>query len=379
MKTAMRNTNRITRIAALLLGGGLAITGAACSGGGAPSTPSPGSQATRPDEVYNLLSVLAADSMMGRMTGEPGALKAATVIAREMQRAGLEAAGDSGFFQRVPVAIISRTVSRNGQQQTIERIALLPDFDSLKTIPVERHRRAVNVVGVLRGRDPQLAGEYILIDAHYDHIGVRANPAGGDSIFNGADDDASGVVAVLEIAKAMARGPAPRRTLVFAATTGEEVGLLGTNWYIRHPAIPLDRMAANLEIEMIGRPDSLAGGPGRAWLTGYERSTMGDMLARNGIPIVPDARPDQRFFQRSDNIAYARMGIPAHTLSSFNLHTDYHRASDEVEKTDPQHMASVIDAAIRAVRLLADGPKPEWKPGGRPCRQGEDPERDNCS
>jgi Peptidase family M28 len=358
---------------------GLAMLAAACSGGGAPATPAPVSQATQPAEVYNLLSILAADSMMGRMTGEPGALKAATVIAREMQRAGLQAAGDSGFFQRVPVAIITRTVNRNGQQQTMDRIALLPDFDSLKSIPVERHRRAVNVVGVLRGRDLQLADEYILVDAHYDHLGVRANPAGGDSIFNGADDDASGTVAVLEIAKALARGPAPRRTIVFAATTGEEVGLLGTNWYIRHPVIPLDHMAANLEIEMIGRPDSLAGGPGRAWLTGYERSTMGDMLARNGIPIVADKRPDQRFFQRSDNIAYARMGIPAHTLSSFNLHTDYHRASDEVEKTDPQHMASVIDAAIRAVRLLADGPKPEWKPGGRPCRQGEDPQRDNCS
>ena len=368
-----------TRIAALLLAGGLSIAAVACSGGGAPASPSPGTQATQPDEVYGLLSVLAAESMMGRATGEPGALKAATVIAREMQRAGLEAAGDSGWFQRVPVAIVSRTVNRNGQQQTIERIGLLQDFASLDTIPAARRRRAVNVVGVLKGGDPQLAGEYILIDAHYDHVGVRANPAGGDSIFNGADDDASGVVAVLEIAKAMARGPAPRRTLVFAATTGEEVGLLGTNWYIQHPVIPLDRMAANLEIEMIGRPDSLAGGPGRAWLTGYERSTMGDMLASNGIPIVPDRRPDQRFFQRSDNIAFARMSIPAHTLSSFNLHSDYHRPGDEVEKTDPRHMASVIDAAIRAVRLLADGPKPEWKPRGRPCRPGEEPERDNCS
>lgn len=352
---------------------------AGCSGGRGPAAPAPGSQATQPAEVYGLLSVLAADSMMGRLTGEAGALKAATVIAREMQRAGLEAAGDSGWFQRVPVAMTTRTVTRNGQQQTIERVSLLPDFAALDTIPPARWRRAVNVVGVLPGSDPQLAGEYILIDAHYDHVGVRPRPTGGDSIYNGADDDASGVVAVLEIAKAMARGSAPKRTLVFAATTGEEVGLLGTNWFIRHPVIPLDRMAANLEIEMIGRPDSLAGGPGRAWLTGYERSTMGDMLASNGIPIEPDRRPQQNFFQRSDNIAFARMGIPAHTLSSFNLHSDYHQPSDEVEKTDPQHMAAVIDAAIHAVRLLADGPRPQWKPGGRPCRQGEEPGRDNCS
>ena len=118
---------------------------------------------------------------------------------------------------------------------------------------------------------------------------------------------------------------------------------------------------------MIGRPDSLAGGPGRAWLTGYERSSMGDALAAAGIPIVPDKRPDQNFFQRSDNIAFAQVGIPAHTLSSFNLHTDYHRPSDDVAKVDAEHMATVINAAVKAVRLLSDGPKPTWKPGGRPA------------
>ena len=93
---------------------------------------------------------------------------------------------------------------------------------------------------------------------------------------------------------------------------------------------------------------------------------MGDELAANGIPIVPDKRPDQQFFQRSDNIAFARRGIPAHTLSSFNLHTDYHQPSDDISKVDFVHMAGVINAGARAVRLLTDGPKPEWKPGGRP-------------
>jgi len=123
---------------------------------------------------------------------------------------------------------------------------------------------------------------------------------------------------------------------------------------------------ANLEIEMIGRPDSLAGGVGRAWLTGYERSTMGEMLAAAGIPIVPDRRPQQNFFMRSDNIAFARMGIPAHTLSSFNLHDDYHQVTDEVGAVDLEHMAAVIDAAVKAVGLLANGPAIVWKPGGKP-------------
>ncbi|HVZ47518.1 MAG TPA: M20/M25/M40 family metallo-hydrolase, partial [Gemmatimonadaceae bacterium] len=233
----------------------------------------------------------------------------------------------------------------------------------LDTVLADRCVPAVNVVGIIWGTDPTA---YVLVDAHYDHLGIRGPGVDGDSIYNGADDDASGTVAVLEIARQFVQGPKPKRTIVFMATIGEEVGLLGTRWYIAHPIIPLDQMAANMEIEMIGRPDSLAGGPGKAWLTGYERSTMGDELAAAGIPIVPDKRPDQHFFERSDNIAFARAGIPAHTLSTFNLHTDYHRPSDDVSKVDFDHMAAVINAGAKAARLLTDGPKPEWKPGGKP-------------
>ncbi len=156
----------------------------------------------------------------------------------------------------------------------------------------------------------------------------------GDSINNGADDDASGVVAILEIARMLESGPAPRRTVIVAAMTGEEVGLLGTNWFVRHPWRPLTQIVGNLEVEMIGRPDSLIGGFGKTWLTGYERSSLGEMLAAGGIPIVADPRLSQNFFMRSDNIAFAYEGIVAHTLSTFNLHTDYHRPSDEIEKMD---------------------------------------------
>jgi uncharacterized protein YecE (DUF72 family) len=109
---------------------------------------------------------------------------------------------------------------------------------------------------------------------------------------------------------------------------------------------------------MIGRPDSLAGGAGKAWLTGYERSTMGDSLRANGVPIVADPRPAQDFFQRSDNIAFARLGIVAHTWSTFNLHTDYHEVTDDVSKVDFDHMARVIDAGARAVWVLANGDTP---------------------
>jgi len=93
---------------------------------------------------------------------------------------------------------------------------------------------------------------------------------------------------------------------------------------------------------------------------------MGDIIKRAGLPIAPDPRPIQRFFERSDNIAFARLGIPAHTLSSYGMHSDYHTPSDEVAKIDFPHMARVVEAAAKLVRLLADGPRPEWHPGGRP-------------
>ena len=339
---------------------------------------------TTPREARRILGALADDSMQGRATGTPGAQRAARMIAAEMKRIGLEPLGDSGYFQRVPVtgdsSLVSQrrrvrdpndttkfvTVIDSSRRFWRDQLRLRTSLADLDTVAPARRRPAVNVVGVLRGSGPRLRHEVVLIDAHYDHLGMRRPAEGTDSIYNGADDDASGVTAVLEIARQLAQGSPPQRTMVFAATIGEEVGLLGTNWFIAHPPIPLEQIVANMEIEMIGRPDSLAGGSGRAWLTGFERSTMGEILAANGIPIVPDKRPDQHFFERSDNIAFARQGIVAHTLSSFNLHADYHQLTDDVSKTDFVHMAGVINAAARAARLLADGVKPEWKEHGRP-------------
>jgi len=261
--------------------------------------------------------------------------------------------GDSGYYQRVPVSA------------TDSGITLRSGFsDNARG----RHETAYNVIGLLKGSDPKLASEIVLIDAHYDHLGIGA-PVGGDSIYNGADDDASGTVSVLSVAKALASAPHPRRSILFVLTTGEEEGLLGTNWLIAHFPLSLDNVVANLETEMIGRSDSLAGGPGKAWLTGYDRSTMGAMLARAHLAVVADPRPSQHFYERSDNIAFAERGIPAHTLSSFNLHADYHQPSDDLSRIDFAHMTAVIDSAVRAVDLLANGPLPVWNPGGRPVPQ----------
>ena len=347
-------------------------------------TPAGAQRPTTAADARRILSVLAADSMEGRGTGTAGAQRAARYIATEMQRIGLKSLGDSGFFQHVPLTrdtMMERPWRRARDPQDTTKFIVVPDTSAplqprvrlrlrekrsdLDTVPVARRRPDVNVLGVIQGADPSLAQEHILIGAHFDHLGV-GRAVNGDSIYNGADDDASGVAAVLEIGRQLAAGPRPRRTVVFAVTTGEEEGLLGINWYIAHPAIPIAEMVANLEIELIGRPDALAGGRGKAWLTGYERSTMGDALAAKGIPIVADPRPSQEFFWRSDNIAFARRGIVAHTLSSFGLHSDYHQPSDEIGKADFDHMAAVINTTTRAVLLLANGSKPEWKPGGKP-------------
>lgn len=312
--------------------------------------------------VRRHIGILAADSMEGRMTGSPGMEKAARYLEAQYKAAGLAPAGDSGTYrQRIPL----RTAQGPNQQPGRTRPAPVESWAQWGMLPAEQQLRTQNIAGVLRGSDPVLKDEVVLVTAHYDHIGI-GRPVDGDSINNGADDDASGNVALLEIAKALQKGPRPKRTILFISITGEEVGGFGTRWYLQHPILPLEKTVVDLNIEMIANADSLGGGFGKAWLTGYERSELGDLLADNGIPLVADPRPGQSFFTRSDNAAFARIGIPAHSLSSYNLLTPYHHPKDEPSVVNVPHMTKVIEATIRAVRLLADGPKPGWHPGGQP-------------
>ncbi|HEY0971408.1 MAG TPA: M20/M25/M40 family metallo-hydrolase [Gemmatimonadales bacterium] len=353
----------ITRLAVSPRGDWLALVASSVAPTSADAV-TPDTGAVREADVRRHLSVIADDSMMGRATGTPGIHRAARYVAEQFRAIGLRPAGDSAgtewapYLQRVP----ARWIERNGQTRAA---GLGTSWAAADSVPAARRFVDANVIGVIPGSDSALRDEAVLVTAHYDHVGV-GELVNGDSIYNGADDDGSGTVALIEIARQLMQGPAPKRTVVFAAVTGEERGLIGTRWYLDNPVVPLDRTVANFNVEMIGRPDSLAGGPGKGWLTGYERSTMGDMLKAQGIPLVPDPRLDQNFFQRSDNYGFALRGIPAHTLSSFNLHPDYHRPGDEVDAIDFAHMTQVIQAAARAVRLLADGERVEWKPGGRP-------------
>jgi len=243
-----------------------------------------------------------------------------------------------------------------------------------------------NVIGRIRGRGtsahPELASQAIVVSAHYDHLGenhdnspapksepsrdgdARKSTAAStteDHIYNGADDDASGCAAVLEIAGSIAAGTKPARTIIFLLATGEEIGLLGTDEYLDHPVVPLASTIANLNFEMIGRPDPLVGANGAMWLTGYERTNLGPAFAAAGLAIKPDPRPDQHFYERSDNIAFVRRGIVGQTFSSFNLHPDYHRVTDEADRIDYAHMEACVQSGCRAVKLVADGAlTPEW-------------------
>ena len=318
--------------------------------------------------TQELLGSLAHDSLEGRDTGSRGSAAAARIIARELERAGLQPAGDSGWFQRVPVAW--QTITNPQTNQTRRMMRLQPSLAARDTFAAADRVDAVNVLGIIPGADPALRDEAVVLTAHYDHVGMAPSgacrPLAADSICNGADDDASGTVAVIEMARLVAQGR-PGRTVVVLLVTGEERGLLGTRWYIEHPTVPLERTAANLNMEMIGRPDSLAGGAGKGWFTGFERSSIGAALRAAGIPLVADPRPTMNFFERSDNIAFARRGIPAHTISSYNMHGDYHTPTDEANRADPAHMAAIINASARAALLLANGPRPEWLPGGRPA------------
>jgi hypothetical protein len=226
-----------------------------------------------------------------------------------------------------------------------------------------------NVVARLSGRDRRSAADAILLTAHLDHLGNRPPrnaSSAADTIFNGADDDASGCVAVLELAEALSTGRRPKRTVIFTWFGSEESGGYGAAHFLDHPPVPLDRIVANLEFEMIGRPDS-AVAPHTLWLTGYERSDLGPRLASRGARIVQDPHPAENFFMRSDNIQLAMRGVVAQTVSSFGLHHEYHQPNDEVSFVDFAHMTDSIRSMLEPVRWLANSSfRPVWLPGKKP-------------
>jgi len=224
-----------------------------------------------------------------------------------------------------------------------------------------------NAVGVLKGSDPSAAAQVIMLSAHLDHLGVNESLT-GDKIFNGADDDASGCVAVLEMARVFGSGKRPKRTIYFVCFGSEERGGFGSQYFIAHSPVPLEQIVADITFEMLGRPDAKVAA-GTLWLTGFERSTLGPELAKQGASLVADPHPEQNFFQRSDNYPLALRGVIAHTISSYGLHTDYHRVTDEVGKIDFPFMTRSLNSLVKPIQWFANSTfRPQWLPGKAPTR-----------
>lgn len=223
-----------------------------------------------------------------------------------------------------------------------------------------------NAIGKITGSDPKLAAQTIVLSAHLDHLGVSTKETDTDRINNGADDDASGSVAVMELARALAAGKKPKRTIYFVCFGSEEAGGYGSRHFLQTLPFPKENFVANLQFEMIGRPDDKVAAQ-TLWLTGYDRSNLGAELAKRGARLVADPHPEENFFQRSDNYTFARQGVVAHTVSSYGLHKDYHHASDENGKIDFAHMTRSIDSMIKPVRWLAGSDfVPAWVEGKKP-------------
>ena len=296
---------------------------------------------TMAGQIHSEIEFLASDALQGRGSGTHDELVAAQFLASQLRRIGVEPAGDDGsYIQNVSGEF---NFYREGR----------------------KHWNTRNVLGILRGRDAKLKDQVILLTAHMDHLGM-GTPVNGDRIYHGADDDASGCVAVLQLAEALAHDDPPKRTVIFAFFGSEETGGQGNQYFLDHPPAPLANIVANLEFEMIGRPDS-AVKHDELWLTGYERSDLGPELAKHGAKLVADPHPRERFFMRSDNFALAKRGVVAHTVSSYGLHQEYHRPNDDISHIDFVHMEQAIESMVEPVKWLANTDfKPDWLPGKKP-------------
>lgn len=371
------------------------------------SAPGHTGAAITPADLKTRLYIYADDSMGGRETGTIGNMMATRYIASEAARMGLVPAGENGTYFQNMLATSARFA---GSQN--------PEY-------------ARNVVAIIRGSDPELSKEYVAIGAHNDAIGTRVTaydsdslhaynmeltrlgapawdrnarakrdslrsvihinvdslrkirPARRDSIINGADDDGSGTVTVLEIAEAIAAMPVkPKRSILFVWHTGEEKGLLGSKWFTEHPTVPLAQIVTQLNIDMVGRGGALditGGGPDYLQLIGSRRvsTELGDIIEalnrESPRPFKFDYQFDanghpERIYCRSDHYNYARFGIPI-TFFTTGQEPDYHAPSDEVQYIDYEHMSRVAsfihDIAVK-VANLDHRPKVD-KPVGDPA------------
>jgi hypothetical protein len=245
-------------------------------------------------------------------------------------------------------------------------------------VPPPQDRKVVlkNVVGVLRGSDPKLKDTCVLLTAHYDHIGTSETGEGlspqspqntDDHVYNGANDDGSGTVSVIEIARALSKlNPHPKRSIVFMTFFGEERGDIGSGYYGKHPVFPITKTVADINLEQVGRTDSTEGKQlNNVSVTGFDYSDVTTYLQsagrQLGIAVYLNKEASDAYFVRSDNAALAEQGVPAHTLCVAFDYPDYHGLGDEWQKIDYENMAKVDRAVALAVLNMANSLKtPQW-------------------
>lgn len=303
------------------------------------------------DSLKGHLSFIASDALEGRGTPSKGLDVAAEYIAAQFRRAGIQPAVGESYFQMATVR------SREGE-----------------TVPVK------NVIGIIPGTDPKLKDTYVLVTAHYDHLGVKAQGE-GDVIFNGANDNGSGTVSVIELASVL-KSYKPKRTLVFMTFYGEERGLLGARHYAANPVFPLAKTVAMVNLEQVGRTDDGEGPRINAVsMTGQDFSEVGTIFESAGktlgMGVQKHPRNSDAFFGASDNAALANAGVPAHTVCTAFTFPDYHQVGDHWEKIDFSNMAKVNRLIALGVMTIADSAKdPQWNESNpkteryRKARQG---------
>jgi Peptidase family M28 len=238
-------------------------------------------------------------------------------------------------------------------------VFVLGNHDNLKSFEVSYAGKAeqlplFNIAGIIPGKTKP--NEFVIFSGHYDHLGIL-KPVQGDSIANGADDDASGTTAVIELAKYFKKLNNNARTLVFVAFTAEEIGEYGSQHFAT--TVDPDKVVAMFNIEMIGKASKF--GENSAFITGFERSDFGPILQKNlqgtAFKFYPDPYPEQDLFYRSDNASLARVGVPAHTISTDQIDIDklYHTVKDEVSTLDMSNIAATIRAIALSSRTIVSG------------------------
>jgi len=288
------------------------------------------------------------------------------------------AAGLAGSGLALPVPLVGLStessaalVSSGGQDLDVLRSAanavVLEGVTVTAAAPISISQvTPPNVVAMRRGSDPDLANEYIVFSAHFDHVGVGVPDANGDSIYNGADDDASGTAVMLATARAFGRlEEAPARSVVFLAVSGEEKGLKGSEYFAQYPTVPVEGIIMNINLDMVGRnhPDTVTA-------IGREYTNLGELadqvVEENpeiGLEIILDPEPEDQSFFRSDHLHFVKLDIPAIFFST-GEHDQYHKPSDQVELIDGEKAARVAKLVFLLGAKVATGAvDPAWLPG----------------